>query len=237
MSPRAGQRALLASACVLVLLGAGCRTDDPVLAPTAQEGSASAPAQTMTDARRELDEGIAAVSGGEYGRGLELCEQALLHAGEDDALRGEAYRWLIHGSAQDRDPERALTYFEPAIELLPGDPWIRYSQGVALGTVGRFEEAIEALGEALRLDPTQVKALQWRAQYQYETLQYAGAIEDCSRLLEVLDETSDATLAAWGGNRGVLVRDTLEIRAGCHDASGQHDLARQDRELRLLSGG
>jgi hypothetical protein len=31
------------------------------------------------------------------------------------------------------------------------------------------------------------------------------------------------------------VRDTLEIRAGCFDASGQHDRARQDREGQTLS--
>jgi len=231
------RRAALAWAGTLALLGPACRTDEPLAQPAVEEPGQPTPTAEAAAARRELDEGLAAIYGGEYRRGLELCERALLHAGGDDALRAEAYRWLIHGAVQDRDPERALTYFEPAIELLPDDAWIRYSQGIALGTVGRFEEAIEALGEALRLDPTQVKALQWRAQYQYETLEYAGAIEDCARMLEVLEETTDATLAEWGGNRAALVRDTLEIRAGCYDASGQHDLARQDRERRLLSDG
>lgn len=249
MSQRPGARLGIAGACLVLLAASGCGStpalEDAVEpevtapeapeAPEVPEASGRAEPTRPEEARRVLDEGIAAVYAGEFRRGLELCEQALAHAGEDDALRAEAYRWLIHGSAQDRDPERALQYFAPAIELLPDDPWIRYSQGVALGTIGRFEDAILALGEALRLDPTQVKALQWRAQYQYETLQYAGAIEDCTRLLEVLDQTSDATLAEWGGNRAVLVRDTLEIRAGCYDASGQHDLARQDRERRILN--
>ena len=230
--------------CLLLQLAGGCRSAEPSPAADPAVVTPPVPPAPPVDeppqpglARQTLDEGTAAISRGEYRSGLELCEQALLHAGGDDELRAEAYRWLIHGAVQDRDPERALTYFEPAIELLPNDAWIRYSEGVALGTVGRFEEAIEALGEALRIDPTQVKALQWRAQYQYETLEYAGAIADCTRMLEVLEETTDATLAGWGGNRGALVRDTLEIRAGCYDASGQHDLARQDRERRLLSDG
>ena len=56
--------------------------------------------------------------------------------------------------------EEALAQYDAAEQLMPGRPLLAYNKGVALGKLGRHEEALAALDKALELKPNDEKALQ-----------------------------------------------------------------------------
>ena len=47
----------------------------------------------------------------------------------------------------------ALSYFEQALLLNPGDPELWNHKGIALRSIGRYEEAMECFNNSLKLDP------------------------------------------------------------------------------------
>ena len=55
-------------------------------------------------------------------------------------------------------PEQALSFFKTAAAMKPSDPVVQFSLGYAYGATGHTLEAIDALKEAVRLDPKLVNA-------------------------------------------------------------------------------
>ncbi len=169
------------------------------------------------------------VGAGEAGAAIEVLEKAVeLWPLEDIEGRMEVRQLLVHACAKAMDPERGLVHVELAIADAPCDPWLRYSKGVALLTVGRCDESIEAFDRALDLDPRHYKALQWRGEAAALIGRHEEAVADFDRLLMLLAEADPGRIPE--GREGV-VRWTLLRRAGSLDALGRFAEARADREL------
>lgn len=49
--------------------------------------------------------------------------------------------------------EEALAFFEQALLKNPNDPDLLNSKGVALRSLGRYDEAIECFNKSLEIDP------------------------------------------------------------------------------------
>ena len=54
---------------------------------------------------------------------------------------------------EDGNFEDALSYFEQALLLKPDDPDLWNQKGVALRSLGRYDEASECYNKSLQLDP------------------------------------------------------------------------------------
>ena len=54
---------------------------------------------------------------------------------------------------QDGNFENALNFFEQALLLKPNDPDLWNQKGVALRSLGRYDEASECYNRSLQLDP------------------------------------------------------------------------------------
>jgi serine/threonine-protein kinase len=54
----------------------------------------------------------------------------------------------------EADPRAAARYIQSAVAIRPGAPTARANLGVALGSAGDLDEALEHLSEAVRLDPS-----------------------------------------------------------------------------------
>ena len=54
----------------------------------------------------------------------------------------------------DGNFEDALSYFEQALLLKPDDPDLWNQKGVALRSLGRYDEASECYNKSLQLDPS-----------------------------------------------------------------------------------
>ena len=54
---------------------------------------------------------------------------------------------------QDGNFENALSFFEQALLLKPDDPDLWNQKGVALRSLGRYDEASECYDKSLQLDP------------------------------------------------------------------------------------
>jgi len=54
---------------------------------------------------------------------------------------------------RDGNFESALSFFEQALLLMPNDPDLWNQKGVALRSLGRYDEASECYNKSLQLDP------------------------------------------------------------------------------------
>ena len=54
---------------------------------------------------------------------------------------------------EDGNFEDALSYFEQALMLKPDDPDLWNQKGIALRSLGRYDEASECYNKSLQLDP------------------------------------------------------------------------------------
>ena len=54
---------------------------------------------------------------------------------------------------EDGNFEDALSYFEQALLLKPDDPDLWNQKGIALRSLGRYDEASECYNKSLQLDP------------------------------------------------------------------------------------
>jgi len=99
-------------------------------------------AQIIRDARRHQQSRRLNEAG-------KLIEQVLqLDPNNSEAIH---YRGLL--AQQHGDSALALKWLNRSVELAPGRPDFHNNLATVLGSVGRFEEALKHLDEALRLDP------------------------------------------------------------------------------------
>ncbi|MFB5631098.1 MAG: tetratricopeptide repeat protein [Nitrosopumilaceae archaeon] len=59
---------------------------------------------------------------------------------------------------KENDFEKALGFFEQALLLNQNDPELWNFKGVALRSIGRYDEALECFNKSLELDPRDNKA-------------------------------------------------------------------------------
>lgn len=170
---------------------------------------------------------------GDYRRAVEVLEEALELWPEEDGMGRPANRLLlVHTCALAGDPERGLVHIDAALAEQPS-AWLWYSRGVALTTMGDYQEAAAAFGQALILDPTHAKSLQWRAQVASLLGEHEEALVDLQRTLELIDAHD---LFGVPEGEDALRRAVLLQRADALDALGRHDEARADREAARGAG-
>src|SRR5690242_12015845 len=97
-----------------------------------------------------------------------------LYAKQDYAGAAEEYRRLLQvqpGSplamkqlglalTLSKQVDEGIRTLQTAAAMQPADAEIRYAHGYALGTAGRFDEAIDELDASLNLSPTHIPARQ-----------------------------------------------------------------------------
>src|SRR5690625_226806 len=151
--------------------------------------------------------GLSAYEQGSHGEALEQFAQALQFNGDF----AEAAVWAGRTALEMGDPLTALPYWERAVELRPDDGGSRYflnltrqqlqwgvqagtafSEGLALYSQGRLDEAAQAFAQAAQANPENLGAWEWAAR----TLQEAGrpgeAVDYWEGLLERAPEDQSA---------------------------------------------
>ena len=92
----------------------------------------------------------------------------------------------------------------------------------------------DAFGQAIAIDASHAKALQWRGEVRVLLGRLDAAVLDLTRALELLDTVEIEDLPE--GRDAMRIR-VLFQRAGALDALGRHDEARADREAARADPG
>ncbi|MBN1512818.1 MAG: protein kinase [Phycisphaerae bacterium] len=104
--------------------------------------------------------------------------------------------YLLRGAARlfADQPQEALDDLARAGELGEDEPsaWRHTLAGTARLRAGQFDKARIEYDEALVTDPAMVSALLGRAKCLYELQDYAGAIRDTDRVIEIAPDVADA---------------------------------------------
>ncbi len=141
-----------------------------------------------------------------------------------------AQAWLMAGQAG-----RAFAAATMALTLAPTDVDLLVDRAVALGNLGRYNEAIEDLNRALGLDPDRADAWVFRAASWRHLEQVDQAERDIARALDADADNAEALL-----ERGIIRQlkgDTMGARADWERAvtlapdSATADLALQNLAL------
>ena len=178
-----------------------------------------------------LDDAIAKIQAGELDTGIAELESLAADKATGVADQTEARRWLGHAYTRLRDPESALEHYRQALAHATDDAWLHYAVGTAMFEMGRNAEAIESYSSAIRIDPSHLKALQWRA-HTYATLeQHEHAATDFATAIELLDSADAAKLAEWGGDRSAMLYWSYIEYGRSLDALERHEEADRQRAL------
>ncbi|MGG5822875.1 tetratricopeptide repeat protein [Falsiroseomonas sp. HW251] len=105
-----------------------------------------------------------------------------------------AQAWIMAG-----EMNRAFAAATLALTLTPDDTDVLVDRAVALGSLGRFAEAVADLDRALRMDPTRADALVFRAAAWRHLDRAEAARRDVERALEITPDSPEALL-----ERGIL---------------------------------
>jgi Mlc titration factor MtfA (ptsG expression regulator)/Flp pilus assembly protein TadD len=97
---------------------------------------------------------------------------------------------VVH--AENAHPDRAVEYFNAAIELDPADGEAYYRRAVAQVERGRLAEALHDCGEALRIDPNDVEAYRTRGDVYRTMAEHARAVADFDQVLARDKKDADA---------------------------------------------
>jgi adenylate cyclase len=87
------------------------------------------------------------------GESNELCRKLLLKAIQLDASFATARATLGYNLAMLKRYDEAISEVERAYEQAPNNGQVLFFYGTVLNTIGRYEEALPPLKEALRIDP------------------------------------------------------------------------------------
>jgi tetratricopeptide (TPR) repeat protein len=182
-------------------------------------------------AEAHLQLGRALLALGQDAAALETCRRAArLAPGQHDALLQ-----LGVALSRSRDFAAAVEMFRAALRQNPDGVETGLAIGGALTELGRFDEAQAALAHAVALLPADVRGHAALANMFYRAENLPGAIESCSRALEIAPERPDL----WG-RKGEYHAATgrFEEAAACFrrqlaidpsSAEAQHALARLNR--------
>ncbi len=172
---------------------------------------------------------------GETERGAERLEDLARRSGADAATRAAVFAeagsaWTLAG-----EPDRAFAAATMALTLAPDDPALVLDRALALGSTGRYAEALEDLDRAVALDPSRADAWVLRGAAKRQLGRAAEAEHDVARALTLAPENAEALL-----ERGALRRTKGDVRGARADweraarlapDSAAADLARRNLEL------
>ena len=132
-----------------ILIAAGCHAPPPPVSTGDYETVAKNPRRDSDRARRENEEGLAALSQGNYAE----AEAALRQALADDVTFGPAHNNLGMVYYHQQRLYLAAWEFQYAIKLMPNQPEARNNLGLVFEAGGKLDQAVEAYEEAIKLEP------------------------------------------------------------------------------------
>jgi tetratricopeptide (TPR) repeat protein len=121
---------------------------------------------------------------------LSEAERALRTAIEIAPTAYEAYYYLGNVSLARENLEKAREQYEAALELVPVYPEALYALGMVFGEKGEFDRALELFEQVLKVSPKHAGAYFWRAVIQSDRKQFADALADCNRSINLYEEQS-----------------------------------------------
>ncbi len=138
-------------------------------------------------------------------------DQAILALEEKAHATNAADDWFEFGYFlwKAKRHEEAITCYDRALQIAPGDAGAWNNKGIALHDLQRYEEAIECYGRALRLDPQCVYAWNNKGHALAGLQRYEEALECVDRALQI-----DTKLAAPQFNRPWLLFALRRWREG-----------------------
>ncbi len=102
-----------------------------------------------------------------------------------DSSFAEAFYKRAAARAELGKLDDALSDLEKAERLNPAEPMIPYRKGCILMYSGRLREAVENFSASIQLNPGYGEALVFRSLCRYRLKDYAGAIDDCDKLIQL----------------------------------------------------
>lgn len=147
---------------------------------------------------------------GDWDRSIEACSRIVAAAAAKTNDRAAAY--IQRGTIFLRrgDTERAISDFEAALQLKPGDVIALNRRGEARANRAEFERAVADYDQAVRLNPRYPLAFRNRARIHFYRGDFTAAAEDF-RTAESIDK---------GNSYSLLWRYVSEARSGVVDSAG-----------------
>lgn len=178
---------------------------------------------------------LALLSAGEPARAAERLESIARLSQASPATRASVFAqagqaWMMAG-----DSGRAFAAATLALSLTPNDPDVMLDRAVALGTLGRYGDALEDLNRVLGLDPDRAEAWVFRAAAHRHLDRTDQAEQDVARALQLAPDNAEAFLERGiirqlRGNTVAARRDWEKAMALAPD-SATADLAEQNIAL------
>lgn len=161
----------------------------------------------QADAGVVFEAGLAAIEAGdfaeaerEFRRALELQDAGLI-------AFYHGYTLQLQGQARD-----AINSYERAREDMPGSATVLNNLGFAYYQIGRFDRALQYLGEAVEADGNNVEAQLNLGLVNYALDRYAQAVGPLERALSLDPELASTQVSAQNG--GLTLADLLEDARG-----------------------
>ncbi|WP_328702610.1 tetratricopeptide repeat protein [Belnapia mucosa] len=178
---------------------------------------------------------LALIALGEPERGAERLEGLARVSRASAATRASIFAQAGQAWMMANDGGRAFGATTMALTLAPDDPELLTDRAIALGTLGRYAEALDDLNRVVRLDPDRAEAWVFRAAAHRHLDRVDQAAEDVARALTLAPDSAEALL-----ERGIIRQlrgDTAGARADWERAitlapdSATADLAQQNLAL------
>ena len=142
---------------------------------------------------------LALLSMGEADRAAERLEAMARTSRSSSATRASLFAqagqaWMMAGNSG-----RAFATATIALSLTPNDPDLLLDRAVALGTLGRFGEALDDLNRVIGVDPDRAEAWVFRAAAHRHLDRVEQAEQDVARALTLTPDNAEAFL-----ERGII---------------------------------
>lgn len=128
---------------------------------------------------------LSARAGGDLGTWRKAAQRALeldARAAEALALLGDSYSGVIYSCSIDQDPERAESYYQRAMDLMPSLTTTASNRAGNLRRLGRYTECVEILDRTMRDYPDQTPLLGVRGACRLMLGDVEGATADIAPL-------------------------------------------------------
>lgn len=124
---------------------------------------------------------------------LNLYKSAIknfLYAKKYMTLQADSYHYLGYCYSQIGQIQRAITYYQQAIQLDSQHVLAHTNYAITLYTAKKYEEALQQISTAISLDKTNVNALKNRGKIYLKLQQYENAAQDFLQVTQI-DEDKD----------------------------------------------